>query len=66
MSRWSTEDFLSGVETILYTLMMDYKHVGTSLTNQWLRFCLPMQGVHVDPLSESWDPTCLVGQKTKT
>ena len=48
MSRWSTEGFLSGVETVLYTLVMDIKHyVGTSLTVQWLRFCLPMQGVQV-------------------
>ena len=40
-------------------------HVGTSLVVQWLRLCLPMQGVQDQSLVGSLDPTCLVTKKPK-
>ena len=38
---------------------------GTLLVVQWLRLCLPMQGMQVQSLEGSQDPTCLV-VKNKT
>ena len=33
--------------------------MGTFLEVHWLRLCLPVQGVGVDPCSGSEEPTCL-------
>ena len=38
---------------------------GTSLVVQWLRLCLPMQGVQDQSLVGSLDPTCLATKKPK-
>ena len=49
---------------IFHTSLDIYKSIlGTFLVDQWLRLCLPTQGVHVQLLVREQDPTCLFAKK---
>ena len=45
---------------------LDAQNVGASLALQWLRLCLPRQGVWVQFLVWELDPSCLRTKKQKT